>query len=189
MNLGYRADSLGRWWRGKLSWRATLLCVIVMLALSWMFSSPGPYYMGIILVLIAACVLLTSLMVWPPPTDATEPLRIRRLILICFVLLSCASIWFLQLPLRLRFALSMPSMNRALKTMQQNRTPLPTRQTIGLYAIGEVVPPRYDTVWRFYEPGGKETGFAFSATPVNYAGSNAGAGGHLFGGWYWFSDD
>jgi hypothetical protein len=66
---------------------------------------------------------------------------------------------------------------------------IPVNRQLGLFEIGRIEPPRYSNVWRMYRPNSHEVGFAYSDTPLSYAGVNAGADGHLVGGWYWFSDD
>jgi hypothetical protein len=177
-----------RWLFARLYWPSSLFVALPMLLFCWIFSSPGPYYMDIVVVPVAGVPLLVLLLAWPKLPETAS--GFRRLTLIAIVLFTCGSIWFVELPLRIRFALSLPAMNHALKVAKTNRTTLPTVPgRVGLYEFGKVHPPQNNTLWRFYFPDSWEVGFGYSDTPVNYAGANAGAGGHLFGGWYWFSDD
>jgi hypothetical protein len=142
--------------------------------------------MGIVLVPLGGLVLLIMLMTWPGDDHG----KVRRTTLIAVVVITGIMICFFELPLRARFMLSMPAMNRALKEAQMNpAAPRSTPRWMGLFRIAEIRPATHDTVWRFYEPETLEVGFGYSSTPVRYAGQNAGAGGHLYGGWYWFSDD
>jgi hypothetical protein len=188
VNTARRAWRFRQWFLARLYWPSALFVALPMLLFCWMFSYPDPYYMGIVLLPAVGIPLMGLLLVWPKLHHTAR--GFRRSTLICIVLLVCCSIWFVELPLRIRFAISLPAMNRELRIAQQmhaSRTRFPTR--VGLYEIGQIEAPRYDTVWRFYRGKSSEVGFGYSDIPVTYAGSNAGAGGHLCGGWYWFSDD
>jgi hypothetical protein len=193
MRTGRAGDDLRRWFFARLGWQGVLVTAFPMLLLVWVFSSPGPYYMGLIMVFVIGALALV-------PTAALTARasggKVRRGTLLIVTVLTCASVVFVELPLRVRFALSIPAMNRLLLDVRANPdAPQPQRRWVGLYEIGEVRPPRSgglsgSGITRFYEPGSLENGFAYSDTPIRgYPGINPGAGGHLFGGWYWFSDD
>jgi len=160
-----------------------------MLLFCWMFSAAGPYYMGIVLVPFVGTSLIVLLLAWPALRDTDR--GFRRSTLIVIVLLTCASILFIEFPLSIRFVLSLPAINQMRRDVQTSgvtRGPLPRRA--GLFQIGSFDHSRLDGRWSFYESGSSEIGFVYSSTPMlGYPGSNPGSGGHLVGGWYWFSDD
>lgn len=188
VNTGQRAWQLRPWLFARLYWPSMLFVALPILFLCWMFSYPDAYYMGIVLVPAVAIPLIGLLLAWPRLHHTAS--GFHRSTLIGIVLFVCGSIWFAELPLRIRFAISLPAMNRELRIARTNYTSRPSFPgRVGLYEIGRIEPPRHSAIWRFYRPNTSESGFGYSDTPVNYAGTNAGAGGHLFGGWYWFSDD
>ena len=67
--------------------------------------------------------------------------------------------------------------------------PRPPTRWVGLYNMSTTPRIRGDGVMQMHLAGSIEAGFGYSQAPVEYAGSNLGAGGRLWGPWYWFSDD
>ena len=133
--------------------------------------------------------MTVRVLAWPAPLEVRG--KFPRSTLLAIVILVCASIWFIELPLRIRFLLSLPAMNGALAEAQSvSPGAIGYPRSAGLFHIATMQPPSSrGVVWRFYKSKNMDSGFGYADTPIRYAGVNAGAGGHLFRGWYWFSDD
>jgi hypothetical protein len=200
MNMGRPTGALARRLMARPGWPTITATLAPMLWLYWVVRSPQCYYMPFIVVIAGA--FIVAMLCWfiygmrervrfAIARRFEQPLQPhRRGKWVLGIVFAMGVGVLVRLPLYIGFTVSRPFLERYRREFLQNPSAArPKIQWIGVYRIRTPQLPRYDQVLRFYIEDSVEDGFGYSEQPINYAGVNYGAGGHLQGPWYWFADD
>jgi len=200
MNMGRPIGPFAKWILGPTGCPWTLTTILPLVWMLWIFREPGPYYMGIFFIpAVLVALLIASRFVWTfirmttahiyrQPYLPSQGNR-RQMILSACVVVTILLV-LLKVPLRIGFALSRPAMESFVSELvNEPFKARPPSQRVGIYRMSTTLRRNGSGTIQLHMDGSFEEGFGYSLEQIEYAGTNAGSGGHLTGPWYWFSDD